>query len=160
MGTEVKTKVYPIPGAAEGAIGEYTTDEGLRTLDEFHESGYLQRYHDALLTGDREAFDSLISDQAVYVAERFGKGQLQTKADVMATFGTKKVLNVRAHTRDHVRLIPFGGDTVLMTGNSTSEFTYQGRTSRGPRIFAQAYMKLEGRWQCFTHSIMDYEGWL
>ncbi|MDT4947098.1 MAG: hypothetical protein QOH14_3831 [Pseudonocardiales bacterium] len=157
---DVKTKIYPIPGAAEGAVGEYTTDEGLRVLDDFHESGYLVRYHDALLTGDREAFDDLISDQTVYVAERFGKGQTQTKADVMATFGTKKVVNVAAHTRDHCRLIPVGSDTVVMTGRSTSEFTYRGRTSRGPRIFAQAYMRLDGRWQCFIHSIMDYDGWL
>ena len=40
----------------------------------------------------------------------------------------------------------------------------QGRTygqdSRGPRFFAQSYMKLDGRWQCFIHAIMDYDGLL
>lgn len=158
--TTIKTKIYPIPGAEEGAVGEYETEEQLAVLEDFHESGYLEKYHEALLTGDKELLSSLITDQTVYVAERFGRGQQQSKADVLATFGTKKVVNVKHHTRDHVRLIPVGTNTVVMTGNSTSLFTYQGQESRGPRFFAQAYMKLDGRWQCFIHAIMDYDGLL
>jgi hypothetical protein len=160
MVSSIKTKIYPIPGAAEGAVGEYQTDDELRVLDDFQDSGYLEDYHRAVLTGDRELFERLLTDQAVYVAERFGKGQRHSKADHLASFGKKEVVDVKEHTRDHVRLIPVGGDTVVMTGNSTSVFNYKGQTSRGPRIFAQAYMKLDGRWQCFIHAIMDYDGML
>lgn len=160
LAATIHTKVYPIPGAPEGAVGEYVTEEQLRVLEDFHESGYLESYHQALLTGDKELLGSLITDQAVYVAERFGRGQQQGKADVLATFGEKKVVNVSAHTRDHVRLIPVGDNTIVMTGNSTSVFTYNGQDSRGPRFFAQSYMKLDGRWQCFIHAIMDYDGLL
>jgi len=157
---EMKTKVYPCPGSEDGAIGEYRTDEELALLDEFSASGYLEQYHEALLTGNKDLLSSLITDQAVYVAERFGKGSQQRKADVLSTFGAKKVVNVKHHSRDHVRFIPVGGDTIVMTGNSTSQFTYNGQSSNGPRIFAQSYMKIDGRWQCFIHAIMDYDGFL
>jgi hypothetical protein len=157
---EVRTKVYPIPGSPDGAIGEYRNEAELRLLDEFQESGYLEDYHQAVLTGDRDLFDRLIAAGAVYVAERFGRGQRQRKADVLGTFGAKEVVNVKAHKRHDVKLIPFGDDTIVMTGISTSEFTWQGKQSNGPRIFAQSYKKIDGQFQCFIHSIMDYDGWL
>ena len=154
----MRTKVYPIPGAADGALAEFETDEQLRVLDDFHESGYLVQYHEAVLTGNIELFDRLIADQAVYVAERFGKGELLTKTDNLAKHRGRKITKVAEHTRDHVRLRAFGDNAVVMNGNSTSVLTYKGQESRGPRLFAQTYMKLDGRWQIVLHAIMDYDG--
>lgn len=156
----VHTKVYPVPGAAEGGVAEFETPEELKVLDDFFQSKYLEQYDQALLTNDKAALDRMIADHAVYVGERFGKGEHLGKAGVLASFGDKKVVSVSAHTRDHIRFRAWGKDAVLMTGNSTSVLTIQGKPSRTNRLFAQVYMKIDGRWQCTLHSIMDYDGLL
>jgi hypothetical protein len=155
----VSSKAYRIAASVDDAHGFYETEEELKVLDDFLiESRYLDRYHDAILNNDREEFDKLIANQAVYVAERLGKKEDHRKPDVMAHFGEKAVMKVRHHTRHDVKFYTFGGNTVVMTGISTSAFNYKGLTSNGPRIFAITYMKLDGRWQCAVHAIMDYDG--
>lgn len=155
-----QTKVYPIPGAPDGAIGAYETPEQLKLLEEFHQSKLLEKFDQALLTNDKAALDHMISDHVVWTGERFGKGENLTKAGVLASFGEKKAVSVSAHTRDHVRLRVVGTDSVLMTGNSTSVLTIQGKLSHTNRLFAVVYTKLDGRWQCTLHTIMDYDGLL
>ena len=102
-----QTKVYPIPGAVNGAVGEYETPEQLKVLEEFHQSKLLENFDQALLTSDKGALDRMISDHVVWIGERFGKGENLTKAGVLANFGEKKEVSVAAHTRDHVRLRAF-----------------------------------------------------
>jgi hypothetical protein len=155
-----QTKVYPIPGAVNGAVGEYETPEQLKVLEEFHQSKLLENFDQALLTSGKAALDRMISDHVVWIGERFGKGENLTKAGVLANFGEKKEVSVSAHTRDHVRLRALGKDEVLMTGNSTSVLTLQGKPSHTNRLFAIVYTKLDGRWQCTLHTIMDYDGFL
>lgn len=156
---ELKSKAYRIPGSITDAHGFYETDDELKLLDEFLlESRFLERYHDAILNNDKAEFERLINNKAVYVAERLGKGEDHRKSDVLAHFGEKKVLKVKHHTRHQVKFYPFGGNTVCMTGFSTSYFELNGMSSNGPRIFCVTYMKLDGRWQCATHSIMDFDG--
>jgi Domain of unknown function (DUF4440) len=155
-----QTKMYPIPGTPGGATAEYQNNDQLQMLDDFARSRYLEEFDHALLTNDKEALDRMIADNVVWVSERFGKGESLAKAGVLASFGDKKVIKVSAHTRDHVHLRPFGKDTIVMTGNSSSILTYQDRESRSNRLFANVYMKLDGRWQCIVHTIMDYDGLL
>jgi hypothetical protein len=153
------TKAYRIPGSVEDATGFYETEEELALLDDFLlESRYLERYHDAIMNNDRDEFVKLIADQAVYVAERFGKSEDHGKAEVLAHFGERKVTKVAHHTRNSVEFRPFGGNTVVMKGLSTSRLEYKGEISHGPRIFAITYMKLNGEWQCAVHAIMDFDG--
>lgn len=155
----LKTKAYRIAASVEDATGYYETEDELKLLDDFLiESRYLDRYHEAILNNDKPEFDKLIADQAVYVAERLGKAEDHRKADVLAHFGEKAVMKVAHHTRNNVKFYPFGGNTVVMTGYSTSRFEYKGQVSHGPRIFAITYMKLNGQWQCAVHAIMDYDG--
>jgi hypothetical protein len=158
--TLVNTKHYQIAGATHGATAEYETPEQLKLLDDFDRSKYLERYDHALLTNDRAALNDMIADRVVWVSERFGKGEDLTKEGVLASFGQKKVISVAAHNRNHVLLRVFGDNTIVMTGNSTSELTYQGKVSKSNRLFATVYMKLDGRWQCTVHTIMDYDGLL
>jgi len=155
-----QSKIYPIPGAPSGATGEYETPEQLKVLEEFHESKLLENFDHALLTNDKAALDRMISDHVLWIGERFGKGENLTKAGVLASFGEKKTVSISAHTRDHVRLRVMGKESVLMTGNSTSVLTIQGKLSHTNRLFAVVYTKLDGRWQCTLHTIMDYDGLL
>jgi len=154
------TKVYPIPTEADGAVAEYEIPEQLKVLDDFISSGFLVKYDKALKENDREAFDRMIADQALYVDERFGKGEYLTKAGFMNTFGEKKVIHVFVHRTDHARLRAFGDNAVLFSGQSTSVLTYHGKMSNSSRLFANVYMKLDGRWQLVSHCIMDYNGLL
>jgi hypothetical protein len=156
----IKTKHYQIAGATNGATGEYENAQQLEVLDDFHKSEYLAKYDNALLTNDKAALDQMISDRVVWVSERFGKGESLTKDKVLASFGEKKVISVAKHNRDHVVLRVFGNNSVVMSGNSTSVLTYQGKLSHSNRLFASVYMKLDGRWQCTLHTIMDYDGLL
>jgi len=128
-------------------------------LDDFAQAKVLERFHQALLNNDKAVLDDMIADQVIWVAERFGKGENLSKAQVLAHFGSKKEVKVEEHTRDHVRLTAFA-NTVVMTGNSTSVMKYKGQVSRGPRLFAIVYGKQNGRWQVLVHSIMDYDGML
>lgn len=150
---------YPMPGSTEDAVAEVASRQEQDVLDDFAQSKVLDRFHQALLTNDKEALDGMIADQVVWVAERFGKGENLTKAQVLAHFGSKKTVRVDQHTRDHVRLSSFG-NTVVMTGNSSSVMQYKGEVSNGPRLFAIVWAKLNGRWQLVVHSIMDYKGML
>jgi Domain of unknown function (DUF4440) len=157
---QVHTKRYQIAGAIQGATGEYETPAQLQLLDDFDQSKFLDKYDHALLTNDRAALNDMIADRVVWVSERFGKGEDLTKKGVLASFGQKKVISVAAHNRDHVLLRVFGNNTIVMTGNSTSVLTYQDKVSKSNRLFATVYMKLDGRWQCTVHTIMDYDGLL
>jgi ketosteroid isomerase-like protein len=156
---EKKVVRYAVPGAAEEAIAEVQSKQAQEVLDDFAQSKVLEKFHQALLTNDKDALDAMIADQVVWVAERFGKGENLTKAQVLAHFGSKKQVRVDEHTRDHVRLTAFA-NTVVMTGNSTSVMKYKGQVSRGPRLFAIVWSKQDGRWQVLVHSIMDYDGML
>ena len=157
--SEKKIVRYPDPSSAEDAIAEVQSAQEREILDDFAQSKVLERFHQALLNNDKEVLDAMIADQVVWVAERFGKGENLTKAQVLAHFGSKKEVHVNVHTRDHVRLTAYG-NTVVMTGNSSSVMKYQGQVSRGPRLFAIVWVKLGGRWQLVVHSIMDYDGML
>jgi len=152
-----KQKVYQIEGM-DDVVGEYETEEELAVLDDFHASRFLANYHEALLANDKAALDLMVADHTVYVAERFGKGEKQSKADFLGTFGEKRVVTVKKHTAEGTTLRAYGGNMVLKVGISNSDIVYKGLPSKGPRIFAIAYMKLDGRWQCVVHTIMDFDG--
>jgi len=155
---ELKSKAYREPCSVEDSYGYYQTEEELKLIDDFIESRYLERYHNAILNNDKAEFDQLINDKAVYVAERLGKGEDQRKADVLGHLGEKSVMKVRNHSRHGVKFYPHGGNVIVMTGFSTSSFHLYGITSNGPRIFNNVYMKVDGRWQCIAHAIMDFDG--
>jgi methylaspartate ammonia-lyase len=158
-GFEKKIVKYSVPGASEEAVAEVQSKEAQELLDDFAQAKVLERFHQALLNNDKAVLDDMIADQVIWVAERFGKGENLSKAQVLAHFGSKKEVKVEEHTRDHVRLTAFA-NTVVMTGNSTSVMKYKGQVSRGPRLFAIVYGKQNGRWQVLVHSIMDYDGML
>src|ERR1051326_3775699 len=95
---------YSVPGSSEEAIAEVQSKEAQEVLDDFAQAKVLERFHQALLNNDKAVLDDMIADQVIWVAERFGKGENLTKAQVLAHFGSKKEVKVDEHTRDHVRL--------------------------------------------------------
>jgi hypothetical protein len=157
VSSEIRKKVYQIEGM-DDVVGLYETEEQLAVLDDFQSARYLANYHEALLANDRAALDQMVHDQTVYVAERFGQGEIHNKQDFLSRFGEKKAVKVNKHTAENTTLRAFGGNMVLKVGISNSDIIYKGRESKGPRIFAITYMKIDDRWQCVVHTIMDFNG--
>jgi hypothetical protein len=154
--TEKKVEIvkYPVPGS-EDAVAEVKTEEARRVLDDFYHSGALEDLHQAAVKNDPAANDRLIADQVVWVAERLGVGESLTKAQVLADFGSGH-LHMNSHTHDHVRLVAFGTNVVIATGRSTSVLHYGGKVDKGPRVFAEVWMKQDdGHWQMVEHVQAD-----
>jgi hypothetical protein len=146
---------YPVPGS-EDATGEIQTPEDRELLNDFYQSRVQEQLHQAVMTNDAAKFAPLLADQMTWVSERFGKGIILTKAQVLDDFRSS-TLHVNTQTHNHVRLVVVGSTTIVVTGMSYSNLTYQGKVSKGPRMFAEVWVKLDGRWQMVAHHVSDVE---
>ena len=157
-GTEKKVEVvkYPVPGS-EDATGEVESKEARKVLDDFYQSKVQEELHQAALTNDEDALDRIIADQQVTNDERFGRGEILTKAQVLADLRNGRQ-HVDKHKHDHVRLVAFGGNTVVLTGRSTSTLHHDGKLSNGPRLLTEVWVKMDGRWQRVVHAMSDLDG--
>jgi len=96
----------------------------------------------ALQTVDVAVLDRIYSDTLVYTSER---GQVLTKAQRLADLQSgKRRFNSVVH--DDVRVDVYG-DTVIITGHSTSSLVYNGQTATTPRRFVYVYVKQGGQWR-------------
>ena len=149
------TLKYPVPGS-EDAVGNAETEQERKLLDDFYQSKVLEKLHQAVLANDAARFGELLADQVTWTSERFGKGITLNKAGILADLSSGN-LHVDTHRHEHVRLVAIG-DTVLVSGLSTSTLHYQGKVSTGPRMSLQAWTKLDGRWQMIAHHVSDISG--
>lgn len=49
------------------------------------------------------------------------------------------------------------GNTVVVTGDSTSELVFGGKLLKTPRKFSDAFVKLDKRWQLVAHAVTDIQ---
>jgi hypothetical protein len=54
---------------------------------------------------------------------------------------------------DHIRLIAFGENTVVVTGHSSSTLHYGGKVDAADRVFGDTWVKLNGHWQQVAHCV-------
>jgi hypothetical protein len=142
---------YPLPGS-EDTVGEVQTKEARKVLDDFYQSKVLQMSAEASPINDVAARGRLMADDFVQVSERFGIGERLTKAQVLAD--TKSGQMHMDHLKhDHIRLIAFGDDVVVVTGHSSSVLHYNGKVDTADRVFGDTWVKLNGRWQQVEHGV-------
>jgi hypothetical protein len=105
--------------------------------------------------GDRELLASTLAPDFVMLAERFGTGYWQDKAQslVVRTGSTEKLVNTSIDHRITVHV--YNGDTVILTGMSYTVLTYNGKLSKVPRQFMFVYAKVDGRWLAVSKAIAD-----
>ena len=156
--TEKKVEIVKYPGipSAEDAAGEVQSEAARKVLDDFYQSKILVEEHEAAVTNDPAIWDRVLADRLVDNNERFGTGFKYRKEQFLANFRT----GGHKHTtlqHDHVRLVPFGDDIVVVTAHSTSVLHFGGRLSKGPRLATDVFVKLDGRWQEAVHAIGDLE---
>jgi ketosteroid isomerase-like protein len=103
----------------------------------------------AVARGDLATVDRIYSDELSFTA----RGELLTKAQVLdnlrsGTFDNK----VPIHKDIKVHVF---GDTVVLTGYSTSIVHYKGKETHGPRWFTNVYVKQDGQWKLVVHSVVE-----
>lgn len=147
---------YPVPSSAD-AVGEVSSKTDRAVLDDFYRSHALADEDLASATNNADLLSSIVADRGVNNDERFGRGVILSQADFVANFRNGGNHFTRMQ-HDHVRMIPFGPNTVVATGRSTSVLHYGGRLSPGPRLLTEVWVKLDGRWQRAVHAMSDLEG--
>jgi hypothetical protein len=155
QGTTEKIEIvkYPVPGSPDAA-GEIKTAEQRKVLDDFYQSKVLEELDHAAVTNSGSAHANLLADQVVWVSERLGVGERLTKDQVEADTGNSH-LKMNTHTHDHVRMVAFG-NTVVVSGRSTSVLHYGGKIDKGPRVFAEVWQKQpNGQWLMIEHVQAD-----
>jgi hypothetical protein len=103
----------------------------------------------AIMTKDRATLERLFSDRLSWIArgERLDKQQ----AIEDAVSGN---LTFKSFAHDSIIVNVFG-DTVVMSGHSTSDLIYKGKEQNNPRLFTNVYVKTGGRWQMVSHQVSD-----
>jgi hypothetical protein len=155
QGTSGKTEIvkYPVPGSPDAAA-EIRTEEQRKVLDDFYQSKVLEKLDHAAVTNSSLEHNSLVADQIVWVSERLGIGERLTKDEVERDTGNGHLKN-STHTHDHVRMVAFG-NTVVVSGRSTSILHYGGKIDEGPRVLAEVWQKQpNGQWLMIEHVQAD-----
>jgi ketosteroid isomerase-like protein len=108
-----------------------------------------EKVHQADARADTKVLDRIFADDMVWTA----RGDVLNKAQVLRDFktGNDKLASID-HYDIHVHVY---GNTVILTGRSRSTVEYKGKISKGPRLFTQVYIKLDGRWQLVSHQVTD-----
>jgi ketosteroid isomerase-like protein len=109
-----------------------------------------QELEKALAANDIAALDRIYSTDFAYTNET---GELIAKRQLLEQLqsGKHKVNSVK---HEDVRLHSYG-NTVVMTGTSTSTIGYRGNVTSGPRRFTNVFIKQDGRWQLAAHQVTD-----
>jgi hypothetical protein len=157
----VTRRILLLPWFAMACIG-FVKGQGTAKIEEdpageaaIHEvRDVLTGYDQATKTGNADARAPLFNDQMLCVSERFGRGETLNKAEVMDLYRSGKLKNI-SYAHDNIRLQAFGGNTVVMTGRSTTILRYKGKLSKGPRLFTFVFVKLNGQWQIAAQHISD-----
>jgi ketosteroid isomerase-like protein len=100
----------------------------------------------ALQKRDVATLDRIYADELVFINTR---GQLFTKAQRLADIGSGKVEYFAYKQGDYSFKVY--GNTVVMTGRTSSVVKFQGRLNQIPRQFTNVYIKTDGQWRLVAH---------
>ena len=132
------------------AQAQETTRERAATAEEKEVLKTESELEHALELGDTQVLDRVYADDFSYTN---ASGELLSKAELLADLrtGNHKVASV---SHDDIRMHTYG-NTVVMTGISTSTFRYKGVVTSGPRRFTNVYIKQDGGWRLVVHHVTD-----
>jgi hypothetical protein len=105
--------------------------------------------------GDRKLLEPILAPDFLFLAERWGRGYWQDKAETLRvrTGHTPTEVNYKP---DHRIMVHVFGNTVIMTGVSYTILRYNGKLSKVKRQFMFVYGKQDdGRWLILGKCIAD-----
>jgi ketosteroid isomerase-like protein len=83
-------------------------------------------------------------------------GEPLTKAQVLANLRSGKE-KYNSITHDDLKVHVYG-DTVVVTGHSTTNLQYDGKVFSSPRRFANVWVKQGGQWRLVVHHVTPIAG--
>jgi ketosteroid isomerase-like protein len=98
---------------------------------------------------DRPAIERILADGLTWTARGDRLNKTQLIADIFSNN-----FHFISFAHDNVTARVFG-DTVLVTGHSTSVLMYKGKRFDAPRLFTDVYVKMDGRWQLVGHHVSE-----
>jgi ketosteroid isomerase-like protein len=107
------------------------------------------RLDEARAAKDRAALERILADELSWIA----RGDRLNKAQVIADILSNN-LHFKSFAHDSVAANVFG-NTVIVTGHSTSVLEYRGKLFDAPRLFTDVYVKMDGRWQLVVHHVSE-----
>lgn len=107
------------------------------------------RFDEARSAKDRATLERILADGLSWTA----RGDRLNKAQVIADIFADN-LHFKVFAHDSVTANRFG-NTVVVTGHSTSVLEYKGKVFDAPRLFTDVYVKMDGRWQLVVHHVSD-----
>ena len=122
------------------ASGEAVKAEVLKASDQFDE---------ARKAKDRAGLERVLADQLTWIA----RGDRLDKAQVITDFLSDS-LHFISFAHDSVTVKLFG-NTAVVSGHSTSVLDYKGKRFDAPRLFSDAWIKMDGRWQMISHHVSE-----
>lgn len=136
------TAVVLIPrrARASGEADEAIKAQVLKVDDELNH---------AIMTKDRATLERLFSDKLSWIARGARLNKEQAIEDAVS--GN---LTFKSFAHDSIIVNVFG-DTVVMSGHSTSDLIYKGKEQNNPRLFTNVYVKTGGHWQMASHQVSD-----
>jgi hypothetical protein len=105
--------------------------------------------------GDRKLLEPTLAPDFIFLAERWGRGYWQDKAETLRvrTGHTPTEVNYKP---DHRIMVHVFGNTVILTGVSYTILRYNGKLSKVKRQFMFVYGKQDdGRWLILGKCIAD-----
>jgi hypothetical protein len=149
------TRQFAQPATQEVTL-VISSDEGMSEKDKAAEKAALEVESQWIGSfGDRKLLDSILAPGFINLAERWGAGEWQDKAQTLAlrTGATQKLVNIKP---DHRAMVHVFGNTVILTGVSYTVLRYNGRLSKVTRQFMFVYGKQDdGRWLILGKCIAD-----
>ena len=100
----------------------------------------------AMQKGDVATLDRIYGDKLIFVNPR---GQVLSKAQRLADVRPGNLDYVNFKRGDYT--LHVYGNTVVLTGLSSSLVHYHGELVRTPRQFMQVYVKQDGQWRMVSH---------
>jgi ketosteroid isomerase-like protein len=100
----------------------------------------------AMQKGDVATLDRIYGDKLIFVNPR---GQILSKAQRLADVRPGNLDYVNFKRGDYT--LHVYGNTVVLTGLSSSLVHYHGELVRTPRQFMQVYVKQDGQWRMVSH---------
>jgi hypothetical protein len=108
-----------------------------------------EQFDEARGAKDRATLDRILADGLSWTARGDRLNKTQVIADILSSN-----LHFKSFAHDSVSANSFG-NTVVVTGHSTSVLEYKGKLFDAPRLFTDVYVKMDGRWQLVVHHVSD-----
>jgi hypothetical protein len=108
-----------------------------------------QQFNEAARAKDQATLERILADRLSWTA----RGDRLNKTQVIADYLSENLHFIHfAHDSEVVNIF---GNTAVVTGHSSSVLEYKGKRFDAPRLFTDAYVKMDGRWQLVVHHVSD-----